>query len=327
MTTLSFSSVLAPTLRALVEHRQALGYGDRNVRSLLAHFDRYLVARRWSRPILTRPLVEDWAAASSTPLKPRSRAQRLHVMRLLGRFLAQTHPTTYIPGPAWGPRQPTGFRPHIYTLEEIRGLLAEAARLTPAGSLRPRTYTTLLGLLYSTGLRISEALALRLSDVDPEQATLWVRESKFHRSRAVPIPQGVVAALERYRAERGARGHLQEASAPFFVNERRRACSYPVVCATFLTVARRIGLRGPPGTPGPRLHDLRHAFAVHRLLAWYRDGGDVQARLPLLTDYMGHVSLVSTQTYLEITAELLGEATRRFRPPTLSASRPLGEIS
>ena len=326
MTTPPFSSVLAPSLRALVEHRQALGYGDRGVRSLLAHFDRYLVARCWRKPILTRPLVEEWAA-SSGPLKPRSRAQRLHVMRLLGRFLAQTHPETYIPGPAWGVSQSSSFRPHIYTLTEIRSLLAEAARLTPVGSLRPRTYATLLGLLYTTGLRISEALALRLTDVDAAEGILWVRESKFHKSRAVPIPRDVSAALERYHAERAAGGHRQEPEAPFFVNESRRACSYPVVCATFLTVARRIGLRGPAGARGPRLHDLRHAFAVHRLLAWYRDGGDIQARLPLLSDYMGHVSLVSTQAYLEITAELLGEAAQRFRPPALTASQPSGEIS
>jgi len=310
----SFHSALAPTLRAFVEYRQALGYGDRGVRSLLAHFDRYLVARGWARSILTRELVEDWAA-SDGPLKPRSRSQRLHVMRLLGRFLAHTHPDAYIPGPAWTPRQHSGFRPHIYTSAEIRTLLGEAAQLTPVGSLRPRTYRTLLGLLYCTGLRISEALALRLVDVDSEERILWVRESKFHKSRAVPIPPDVVAALDRYRAERVAQGHAPDLEAPFFINEHKRACSYPVVCATFLAIARRIGLRGPAGARGPRLHDLRHTFAVHRLLAWYRDGGDVQARLPLLADYLGHVSLVSTQVYLEITAELLGEAARRFRPP------------
>jgi integrase/recombinase XerD len=326
MKTLTFQSSLAPVLRSFVGYRQALGYGDRGVRSLLAHFDRYLVARGWPRPILTRELVEDWAA-SGGPIKPRSRAQRLHVMRLLGRFLAQTHPDTYIAGPAWGPRQETGFRPHIYTPAELRALLAEAARLTPAGSLRPRTYVTLLGLLSCTGLRISEALALRLVDVDAEEGILWIRESKFHKSRAVPIPPDVVAALERYRAERAARGHAPDPEAPFFVNERKRACGYPVVCATFLALARRIGLRGPAGTRGPRLHDLRHAFAVHRLLAWYRDGGDVQAKLPLLADYLGHVSLVSTQVYLEITAELLGEAARRFRPPGLTTVQPLGETS
>jgi integrase len=238
-------------------------------------------------------------------------------MRLLGRFLAQTYPDTYVPGPAWGPRQQSGFRPHIYTPTEITTLLDEAARLKPRGSLRPQTFVTLLGLLYCSGLRISEALALRLTDFDAAEATLWVRESKFHKSRAVPLLAGVVQALKRYRRERARHGHQQDPEAPFFVNEHRRGCAYPHVCATFLQIARRCGLRGPAGTRGPRIHDFRHTAAVHRLLAWYRAGGDVQARLPLLTEFLGHVSVVSTQVYLEITAELLGEAARRFQPPVI----------
>lgn len=326
MTIPTFSSVMAVTLRSFVELRQSLGYGDSGVISRLAHFDRYLVARHWTKPVLTRELVEDWVA-SDRPLKPRSRAQRFHVMRLFGRFLALTHPDTFVAGSAWGPRQHSDFRPHIHTRAEIHALLAEAARLTPIGSLRPRTYVTLLSLLYCTGLRISEALALRLVDVDIEDGVLWVRESKFHKSRAVPIPPDVVAALERYQTARYAHRQGQDVEASFFVNERRSGCSYPLVCATFLAVARRIGLRGPAGTKGPRLHDLRHTFAVDRLLAWYRDGGDVQARLPLLADYLGHVSLVSTQVYLETTAELLAEGARRFRPPGLNVSALRGGTS
>jgi integrase/recombinase XerD len=102
-----------------------------------------------------------------------------------------------------------------------------------------------------------------------------------------------------------------------FVNEWHRPCSYGTVAATFLEIARRAGIRGAPPQRGPRLHDLRHTFAVHRLLAWYRDGGDVQARLPLLSTYLGHVSLISTQIYLNVTAELLHEAASRFRAPAL----------
>jgi len=152
-------------------------------------------------------------------------------------------------------------------------------------------------------------------DVDLQTNLLLVRESKFHKSRLLPLSPGVSDALRRYQAERDHRALPREPEAPFFVNERRTACAYPLVCATFLCVARRVGVRGPAGSRGPRIHDLRHTFAVHRLLEWYRDGGDVQARLPLLADYLGHVSLVSTQVYLDITAELLHEAARRFQPP------------
>jgi len=310
----AFTSVLAHTLRSFAEHRRVLGYGDHTLLSHLAHFDRYLVVHGWMFPYLTRDVVEDWIA-SDGPLQPRSRAGRLQAMRLLGRFIAETHPETYVPGPAWGWCQNSGFRPHIYTPADVKALLAEAHCLTPVGSLRPHTYATLFGLLYCTGLRISEAIALRLADVDLDTNLLLVRESKFHKSRLLPLSPGVSNALRRYLEERAKRSCPRDPEAPLFVNERGGECAYPLVSDTFLFIARRVGVRGPAGTRGPRIHDFRHTFAVHRLLEWYRDGGDVQARLPLLTDYLGHVSLVSTQVYLDITAELLHEAARRFQPP------------
>jgi integrase/recombinase XerD len=317
MTLSTFTSALASALSSFAKHRQALGYADKANLYRLAHFDRFLVARGWTCSYLTRDIVEDWVA-SGPPLRPNSRAVRMHVMRLLSRFISQIHPETYIPGPAWGPRQTSSFRPHIYTSAEIATLLNKASHLTPVGSLRPLTYSTLFGLLYCTGLRISEALTLRLSDVDFDANMLLVRESKFHKSRLLPLGTDVSDALRRYQEECAKRACPRDPDAPFFVNERRSACGYPAVCAIFLLIARRVGVRGPVGARGPRIHDLRHTFAVHRLLAWYRDGGDVQARLPLLSDYLGHVSLASTQVYLETTAELLHEAARRFQPPTLS---------
>jgi len=154
----AFTSVLAPTLRSFAEHRQVLGYGDHTVLSHLAHFDRYLVTSRWTLPSLTREVVEGWVT-SDAALQPRSRAKRWDVMRLLGRFMAHAGPETYVPGPAWGWCRSSGFRPSMYTPAELKALLAEARRLTPVGSLRPHTYATLFGLVYCTGLRISEALA------------------------------------------------------------------------------------------------------------------------------------------------------------------------
>lgn len=319
----TFQSSLASSLKGLVRLRQALGYGDKTLVAHLVHFDRFLAARRSRTKCLTRELVEEWAS-SDGPVKPVTRAKRLHAMRVLGRFIAQTHPDTYIPGPAWGPRQATGFRPHIYNPSEIKALLREVSKLTPVGSLRPRTYVTLLSLLYCSGLRISEALALKLADVDLTDGVLVVGESKFHRSRALPLHPTAVQGLQEYRRDRDARGHRTDSDAPFFVNEWKRPLSYPVVCATFLQIARRTGVRPPPGQRGPRIHDLRHAFAVERLVAWYRDGEDVQARLPLLATYMGHVSIVSTQVYLEVTAELLHEAARRFKAPRLHNTHVTG---
>ena len=318
-----FQSNLGPLLKSLIRLRQSLGYGDRPLISHLTQFDRFLIQHRWKGRCLTRTVVEDWVSSAS-PIKPITRAKRLHTMRVLGRFIAQTHPETYIPGPAWGPRQATGFRPHIYSHAEIHDLLNEASRLTPLRSLRPKTYATLLSLLACTGLRISEALALTLSDVDLESGILLVRESKFHKSRALPLHLTTTLALREFRLSRDARGNRKDPEAPFFVNERKGPLSYPLACATFLQIARRTGIRPPPGQKGPRIHDLRHSFATGRLLTWYRDGQDVQARLPLLATYMGHVSIVSTQIYLESTAELLTEAANRFKAPRLNTATSSG---
>jgi integrase len=184
---------------------------------------------------------------------------------------------------------------------------------------------TLLSLLSCTGLRISEALGLTMGDVDLQEGILLVRESKFHKSRAIPLHPSAVRALKRYRQTRNGMRHSAEPDSSFFMNECRRPLSYSTVCATFLEIARHAGVRAPAGQRGPRIHDLRHSFAVGRLLAWYRDGGNVQARLPLLATYLGHVSIVSTQVYLDMTPDLLKEAAKRFMAPRLNgAPHPRG---
>lgn len=310
-------------MQSFIELRQSLGYQVRTLITFLSHFDRYVITTGYCDAWLSRNLVEGWVA--STPLlKPSSRAHRLYVMRALGRYLAQTHSQSYVAAPIAGPRRNSTFRPHIYSAAEIQLLLDEAARLTPVGSLRPITFVTLLSLLYCTGLRISEALALRLSDFDLDAGVLLIRDSKFRKTRAVPLAPDATHALTAYAEARRRFRHRLDPDAPFFVNEWHRGCSYAVTVATFLGIARRAGIRGEPGTPGPRIHDLRHTFAVHRLLSWYRDGGDVQARLPLLTTYLGHVCLVSTQVYLHIAAELLHVAAQRFHAPQLSDAVPPG---
>lgn len=314
-------SAMAPAMRALIALRQSLGYSDKNLVAHLKNFDSYLVSSGQDKPLLTREPAEAWAA-SGTAL---SRCHRLHALRILGRFLAQSFPESYIPGPAWEARRSSRFRPYIYSPTEIQSLLREAARLQPAGSLRPLTYVTLISLLYASGPRISEALALQLGDVDLEEGVLSIRQSKFHKSRLLPLHPTVTAGLRHYVQVRNQHGHRRDSEAPFFVNEWKRACNYGTIIGAFLGIARRAGLRGPPGQRGPRIHDLRHAFAVNRLLAWYRDGGNVQARLPFLATYLGHTCIVSTQVYLEITAELLDQAARRFHAPPVITSITKGE--
>jgi integrase len=313
-----FQSALGPAMHQLLAVRQSLGYADRTLPTYFASFDRYLIARGEDATWLTRATAEAWVGSDSK-LSTLARSHRLSALRVLGRYLIQQHPGTYVPGPA--PGLSSRFRPHIYTPAEIRALLGEASLLRPFGSLRPRTYVTLIGLLYCTGMRVSEALGLRLADVELDESMLIIRNAKFHKTRAVPLQPSVKDALTTYIDARRECRHRTDADAHLLVNEWHRPCSYGTVVATFIAIARRAGVRGAPCQRGPRLHDLRHTFAVHRLLSWYRDGGDVQARLPLLTTYMGHVCLVSTQLYLNATGELLHEAAHRFEPPSFRSMK------
>jgi integrase/recombinase XerD len=309
-----FTSALGPAMQQLLAVRESLGYVDgRTLVLLFASFDRYVSARNHAEPWLTREIAESWAVGDS-PVKPTTIARRYAAVRVLGRFVAATYPQTYVPGP--GPGVITTFRPHIYTPAEIHALLNVASRV---GSRYPRLFVTLFGLLYCTGLRVSEALSLRLSDVDLDGNLLIVRNTKFHKSRAVPLQPDAKRALIAYAEARSGSGRSTDPDSPFFVSRSNRPCSYSWIHANFRAILRQAGLLcGITGERGPRLHDLRHTFAVHRLLAWYRDGGDVQARLPLLTTYLGHATLASTQVYLNITAELLHEAARRFEAPAFA---------
>ena len=201
--------------------------------------------------------------------------------------------------------------PHIYTKDEIKALLKAARDLPPSGSLKPRTYSTLFGLLYTTGLRCGEAFALNLGDVDLRQKLLLVRKGKFGKSRWVPISPSTSVALQCYIEERSCVA-AAAAEDPLFLTLSGRRLYHTNVDLAFRQVLTRCGLRGGKGCPGPRMHDLRHTFACTRLLKWYREGKDVQLLLPALATYLGHVKVSSTQVYLRATAELLEEANQRF---------------
>ena len=177
--------------------------------------------------------------------------------------------------------------------------------------IRPATLHTLILLLATSGLRISEALHLTLADVDLTAGVLPVHQPEFRKSRLVPVSAGTLDALRRYHDRRVAVAPADLTGA-FFVSGRGTGYSPPAVQALFHDLTVQTGLREPDGR-GPRLHDLRATFAVTRLLLWYRDGQDVMARLPLLSTYLGHACVSDTEVYLRITTALLQEANTRFR--------------
>lgn len=221
--------------------------------------------------------------------------------------------TSPLPLPTLVPKRPQPFVPYIYSREELLRLL-EATSLCeyPRSKVRAYTYRTLILLLYGAGLRISEALTLTLNDVSLSQGVIQIRESKFYKARLVPLGPDLVKALTSYANQRK-KDHSAQPDTPLFVSRTGSGLTRGAADAIFSRLRRHARVqRQDGGRFQPRLHDLRHSFAVHRLISWYRQGADVQRLLPQLATYLGHVHIAATQRYLTMTPELLREASQRF---------------
>jgi integrase/recombinase XerD len=206
-------------------------------------------------------------------------------------------------------RPEIALRPYIYTQKEIGRLMAAARNLFSPRKLRCHTYYHLVGLLAITGMRSGEAVRLAESDVNLAEGLITIRESKFGKSRVVPLHPTTVKALATYKARRDTFLKKAEAST-FFVNERRRPIGSPH--KSFRDICRGAGLEKMRNEIRPRMHDLRHTFAVQTLLAWYRNGADVERHLPTLSTFLGHSHVENTYWYLSSTPELLGAACERL---------------
>ena len=293
---------LLVALAAYVALKQSLGAVFAADRRILRSFGRAL----GDLPVAA--LAPDACRAFCLGVGPPTRfAERKH-QTLRGFFTyltARGHlPVSPLPEP--GPRVARTFQPYIYTHDELRRLLdATAILATPRWPARALTYRTLLLTLYGAGLRAGEALRLRGRDVD--------LDTKFFKSRLVPIGTDLRTALATYRAQRAGAPHVAGAQAAFFASRAGVALPLASLERTFVRLRGHAGIHRPAGDRWqPRLHDLRHSFAVHRLIAWYRAGADVQASLPLLATYLGHRNVTGTQVYLTMTPALLTEASHRF---------------
>lgn len=219
------------------------------------------------------------------------------------------------PLPLIPPKRPAPFKPYIYTHVEYRSLVEMAHVLDR--SLRCQVqavaFRTLLLLLYGTGLRISEALSLTLTDVDLGASLLTIRNTKFFKTRWVPIGPQLSTVLIAYAKIRRRLPHPARHESAFFATRRGAALSRSTVERIFRILCEHAEIRrADGGRYQPRLHDIRHTFALNRLISWYREGADVQRLLPFLSTYLGHVDVTATQRYLTMTPELLHEASLRF---------------
>lgn len=301
-------TTMVARVEAYLATRRQLGFQLRIEGGELLRFARYADASGHRGPV-TVELALRWAqtAATSTRLY---RARRIETVRCFARHQALLEPATEIPparilGPAHRRTQP-----HIYSQDEMAQLLALAARLPSRKALRAKTYVSLLSLLACTGLRISEALRLQLIDVDLEAGVLTIRETKFHKSRLVPLHASATRALRAYVAHRD-RFLPPLPGATLFVSEAGRRIAYTTVRTIFRELVDRVGA-GTAGRRRPRLQDLRHTFACRCLLRWCHEGVDVHERIARLSTYLGHAKVSDTYWYLTGVPELMAITASRF---------------
>ena len=216
------------------------------------------------------------------------------------------------PLPLSQPKFPRQQTPYIYSTEELQRLLDATLTIAQSRQQAP-TFRALILLLYGSGMRVGEAISLTIRDVDLEQGIITVRDTKFYKTRLVPIGPKLTSELAALAKLRRQRPMPKGEDSQFFTTRTGGAWTYRRVITLFQLVRRAACIGCPPGeSRPPRLHDLRHTAAVHRLVSWYRSGQDVQRLLPQLATYLGHVDIGSTQRYLQMTPELLQEASRRF---------------
>lgn len=308
----SFNSVVAAEMRDFVALRKTEGKDYGSQAWNLVYFDRFLCSIDWQHQWLSQEVIDRYCL-SIRDRAPGTQRVMLSVVRRFCGYMALFDPRSYVPERRRMPICPDQQMPFVFTQEQVCRLVVEAGRLPiyPSWfSLRPHLYETLVGLLYTTGIRVSEALDLNIEDVDLRVPRLLIRKGKFGKSRWIPLTQSTGDKLEEYLDKRV--GFASTApNSPVFVSCRDHRLTHSVVYGNFRRILRACGL-ARHAREGPNIHSLRHSFACHRLLEWYRQGVDINACLPALSTYMGHISIHFTRRYLHATPELLQEVHQRF---------------
>lgn len=310
-----FGSFLGSMMREHVALMQAMGYRYETQEKRLLRLDRFLQGRPNLSGNSMTVLIREWA---STRSGPQQALECQLVGRTLSRALSRIDPTVEII--PWDRRISQEAlrrhrRPYLFSEDEVNSLLATALSLPSHPSpLRPQTAHMMLVLAYCAGLRIGEIVRLNVGDFDIDERTIEIRGTKFFKSRRLPLSTSAAAELQLYLAARKQAGATDDPGAALIWHQGPGGqCSRTMGRNLLLRVLRRAGLKPATGRVGPRIHDLRHAFVVNRMLAWYRDGINPQSRLPYLATYLGHKDINSTLVYLTITQELLQQASERFR--------------
>ena len=304
-------SALRSALPGYLALRRSLGFKLKDAGLQLPRFVGFMEQRHAEH--ITARLALEWSKQSTT-VQPADWARRLGFVRGFAKYMSATDAATEVPAAGLLPHRSGRARPYLYSGQEIERLLAAALELPtawPSTSLRPRMFHCLFGLLSVTGLRISEALHLRVADVDLVDGILTIRGAKLGKDRLVPIHPSTCEVLAEYMRQREQMLGSRRAE-HLFVSHRGNRLDGGHVHRTFYALSRRTGLRAPGANHGPRLHDLRHRFAMQTLLRWYSSGDDVARRLLVLSTYLGHVHVKDTYWYLNAWPELMAQAMVRL---------------
>lgn len=310
-----FESFLGELMRDHVERMQRRGYRYEVADVICRRFDRFLQ----KRPDLDgQPLETLLAQYRRTKTNANHPAECEKLARILNKALCHDDPSRPRRPPDHRPANEVARgwrRPHIYSPEDIRKLLAIArAYPSPRAPSRPINLYTMLVLTYCAGLRIGEIARLTLGDVDMQAGTITIRETKFFKSRILPLSDSAIDALHTLlEARQKAKVSRSLDAGLFWHDQKNRHYCRATISDHLVAILRMAGLKPAKGKTGPRIHDLRHTFVVHRILEWYRQGVNPQEKLPYLATYLGHRDINSTLVYITVTQELLHEASERFR--------------
>ena len=305
---IGFQSVLAPFMDQFLQEKHSCGYTYQESTRILHRLDDFLVQEGLATLELPRSIAGSWLAKKPHE-SPTTQQHRIILVRHFSRFLLRAGYPAYVPDLTLSARNPWAYVPRMLTDEELRRFFhaVDALEPTARSPLRHLIMPEVFRLLYGCGFRVREVLKLRVRDVDLNQGVITVHQGKFRKDRLVPPALSLVNRLRKYAA------HFENRlpDATFFPGPSGGPFSLRTVYTLFRQLLLQCGISHGGRGKGPRIHDARHLFAVRVLRRWYQDGADLDAKLPLLATYLGHVNLSGTEHYLHLTAELFPEITAR----------------
>lgn len=311
---IKYQSPLAPFMERLVREKRASGYKYDTPARVLKELDSFLCGTDITPDALPKSLVDQWLSLKHHE-RPSTVQRRIILVRQLSRLMVRLGYSAYVPPKGIGPRRSYAFSPRILSHAEVQKLI-QAVDGLPRSRKSPHRHLIMpeiFRLLYGCGFRLREVLALKVRDVDLQQGVITVRQSKFGKDRLVPPAIDLVERLRRYTEELEKRTlPKRTADSYFFPSAGNASWHSSSIYMLYRQALYQCDIPHRGRGKGPRVHDLRHTFAVHRLLQWYEEGADLNAKLPFLIAYLGHKDFTGTQKYLHLTAELFPHLTARM---------------